>query len=564
MNSLLVAALAFFGFILAYRFYSRFLSDKIFGLRADAVMPAHKYEDGVDFVPTNTHILLGHHYTSIAGAAPIVGPAIAIFWGWLPAVLWVVFGSIFIGAVHDFAALVISARNEGRSIGEITEDIIGPNARTLFLLIIFFLLLMVIAVFCLVIAKLFTLFPASVLPIWFEIPLAMVLGYFVYARKGNVVLWSIVALIIMYVSIYVGTKLPLGLDMIGIKPENVILVWIIILLVYCYIASILPVQYLLQPRDFINSHELYVGLVILFIAVVYVSFNGGGNFVAPAINNDLAGAPSMFPLLFITIACGAISGFHSLVSSGTTVKQMDKETDARPIGYGSMLLEGALSVMAIIMVGAGFANFSAWREVYSGWEAAQGAGIGVFVKGCGFFMEQVKIGDMQLISHDLAVAIAAVIVVSFAATTLDTATRIQRYVVQELAGDFNVKVLTKRHPATFVAAGSAGLLALAKGGGAGGMILWPVFGTTNQLLAGLALMVITVYLFRKGKGAVYTFIPMVFMMFVTGWAGIVGLKNFIGKQDWLLTGISGAIMLLEVWLIIEAVKVFVNLKKGKA
>ncbi len=563
MNSLLVAALAFFGFILAYRFYSRFLSDKIFGLRADAVMPAHKYEDGVDFVPTNTHILLGHHYTSIAGAAPIVGPAIAIFWGWLPAVLWVVFGSIFIGAVHDFAALVISARNEGRSIGEITEDIIGPNARTLFLLIIFFLLLMVIAVFCLVIAKLFTLFPASVFPIWLEIPIAITLGYFVYARKGNVALWSIMAVIIMYVSIYIGTKLPLGLDMLGVKPENVILVWIIILLVYCYIASILPVQYLLQPRDFINSHELYVGLVILFAAVVYVSFNGGGNFVAPAINNDLAGAPSMFPLLFITIACGAISGFHSLVSSGTTVKQMDKETDARPIGYGSMLLEGALSVMAIIMVGAGFANFSAWREVYNGWEAAQGAGIGVFVKGCGFFMEQMKIGNMQMISHDLAVAIAAVIV-SFAATTLDTATRIQRYVVEELAGDFNVKFLTKRHPATFVAAGTAGLLALAKGGGAGGMILWPVFGTTNQLLAGLALMVITVYLFRKGKGAVYTFIPMVFMMFVTGWAGIVGLKNFIGKQDWLLTGISGAIMLLEVWLIIEAVKVFVNLKKGKA
>lgn len=555
MSSVLVAAASFVGFILAYRFYGNFISKKLFGLAEEAVTPAHKYEDGVDFVPTDRHILLGHHYTSIAGAAPIVGPAIAIIWGWVPAVLWVVFGSIFIGAVHDFAALVVSARNEGRSIGDITENIIGPTARTLFLFIIFFLLLAVIAVFVLVISVLFQLYPASVFPIWFEIPLAMALGYLVYARRGNVALWSIVAVVVMFISIYAGTKMPLTLEMAGVPADQVITVWVVILLVYAYIASTLPVQYLLQPRDFINSHELYVGLGVLFIAVIYVN----KTFVAPAFNPAAVGAPIIFPFLFITIACGACSGFHSLVSSGTTVKQLNRETDARPIGYGGMLLEGVLAIMAIVAVGAGFESAGAWQAHYASWDAAAGLGpkVGAFIDGCGYFISHLGV------SRELAVAIAAVIVVSFAATTLDTATRIQRYVVQELSANFKIPLLTKRHPATVIAVGTAAGLALAKGGGKGGLILWPLFGTTNQLLAGLALMVITVFLVRKGKNTLYTLIPMIFMIIMTGWAAVLNLKGFFTKSDWLLTGISGIILILEIWLIAEAVRIFVQIRKEK-
>ena len=556
MNSLLVAVLAFVAFLLAYRFYARFISARLFGLSESAVTPAHEFSDGVDYVPTHRHILLGHHYTSIAGAAPIVGPAIAIIWGWVPAVLWVVFGSIFMGAVHDFSTLVVSARHQGRTIGDITTHIIGPTARTLFLIIIFFLLLLVIAVFGLVIAVLFIQYPASVLPIWFEIPLAIALGYFVYARKGNVTLWSLVALGLMFVSIYAGTKLPLSLDMLGVPADKVITVWIFILMIYAYIASVLPVQYLLQPRDFINSHELYAGLAVLFVGVVVVN----KSFVAPAVNVSASGAPLLFPFLFITIACGAISGFHSLVSSGTTVKQMDKETDALPIGYGSMLLEGVLAIMAIVAVGAGFKSAAAWSTHYASWEAAAGLGakVGAFVEGCGYFISHLGI------SHQLAAAVAAVIVVSFAATTLDSATRIQRYVVQELAGSMKLGPLTGRHPATLIAVGSALALALAKEGGKGGLVLWPVFGTTNQLLAGLALLVVTVYLVRKGKNTLYTLIPMVFMILMTGWAAVLGLKGFIEKSDWLLAGISGIILFLEVWLIIEAVRILAKVRTWSA
>jgi len=558
MSALLVAVLAFAGFLLAYRFYSRFLSERLFGLRADAEMPSHKYRDGVDYVPTDRHILMGHHYTSIAGAAPIVGPAIAIIWGWLPAVLWIVFGSIFMGAVHDFSSLVVSARHEGRSIGEITEDIIGPTARTLFLVIIFFLLLIVIAVFALIIGIMFTLYPASVLPIWFEIPLAVAVGYFVYARKGNVALWSIAALVVMYLSIYAGTKMPLGLDKLGVPADSVLTWWLVILLVYAYVASTLPVQYLLQPRDFINSHELYAGLAVMFVALVFVTFTSGADFVAPALNLEAEGAPMIFPFLFITIACGAISGFHSLVSSGTTVKQLDRETDARPIGYGSMLLEGVLSIMAIVACGAGFASTGAWNTHYASWSAASGLGpkIGAFIEGCAYFISHIGIG------HELAAAIAAVVVVSFAATTLDSATRIQRYVVQELAGDFKIPVLGGRHPATLVAVGTALALALAKGRGKGGLVLWPVFGTTNQLLAGLALMVVTVYLVRRGRNTIYTLLPMVFMIVMTGWAALMNLRGFFEKSDWLLTGISGVIMLIEVWLIVEGIKIAVRYARG--
>jgi carbon starvation protein len=550
MNSVFLALFALIGYFLAYRFYSRFISQKIYALDPNFKTPAHEFEDNRDFVPTRKSVLFGHHFASIAGAAPIVGPAIAVIWGWLPALLWVVFGTIFIGAVHDMSALVLSARHQGRSIGDLTEQIVGPRARTLFLLIIFFTLLIIIAVFALVIGILFMKYPVTVFPIWFEVPLAMVIGYMFYQKRTNIHLPSIIALILMYISIYLGTFIPMKMP--PLLFGSTLLTWVVILLVYAYFASTLPVWFLLQPRDYINTHELIFGLAVLYLAL----FIGHPTVVAPAFNPSPAGAPPIIPLLFVTIACGAVSGFHSLVSSGTSSKQLDRESDARFIGYGGMVFEGILSTMAIIACTAGFATLATWQGHYASWGAAAGLGpkVTAFVEGGASFVQVFHI------SRGLAVAFVAVVLISFAATTLDTATRIQRYVVQELAKDYNVKLFQKYHPATMVAVISAFLLAYPNGG-KGGLILWPLFGTLNQLLAGLALLVATLYLAKKAKPVIYTLIPMIFMLIVTGWAMLYNIQRFIAKGNWLLTTIGSIAVLLEIWLVLEAVYAFRIFKK---
>ena len=551
MNSLVVAAFSFFAFILAYRLYGTFISQRLFGIDPGRKTPAHTFEDGVDFVPTRKSILFGHHYTSIAGAGPIVGPAIAVIWGWVPALLWVVFGSIFMGGVHDLGALMVSARHEGRSIGDVSRDIIGPTARTLFLLVILFMLLIVLAVFALIIGLLLTMYPASVLPIWFEVPLAIWLGNRIKKQNANIKLWSVVALVLMYVTIYTGVHLPLRIPpVLGTELTT----WVVVLMIYSYIASTLPVQTLLQPRDYINSHELFFGLGVMCLGLIIAH----PTIVAPAINLHPEGAPQMLPFLFVIVACGAISGFHSLVSSGTTVKQMDRESDAKLIGYGSMIAEGTLAVVVILACTAGFASLDKWNAHYINWTAAQGLGakIGAFIEGGATFLSALGIGP------SLGAALIAVVVISFAATTLDTATRIQRYVISELARASGIAWLQKRHPATLVAVGSALLLALVKGGGKGGMILWPLFGTTNQLLSGLSLLVITLYLVKKGKPGIYTFLPMVFVLAMTSWALALNFQDLFSKGNWPLAGIGGIVMALNIWIIVEGIRAFAGYRKA--
>ncbi len=547
MNSLIVALLSAVGFILAYRLYGRFLSRKIFDIDPSRVTPAHQFEDGVDFVPTKKSILFGHHFTSIAGCGPIVGPAIAVIWGWVPALLWVVFGSIFMGAVHDFGALVISARNNGRTIGDITGELIGQRGRRLFLVLIFFSLLIVLAVFGLIMAILFRDYPAAVLPVWIEIPIALSLGYYIYKKSGNTLLASLVALALMYVFVYVGTLFPMVLP--AFFMDNIILSWVVVLLVYAYIASVLPVWTLLQPRDYINSHQLFVGLGLMYLGLLI----GRPDIVAPAVNLNPEGAPSIIPFLFITVACGAISGFHSLVSSGTTVKQLDNEKDMLPLGYGSMIMEGFLATLVILTCTAGFASQTEWFAHYGSWGAANGLGskIGAFIEGGAGFLSYIGM------PHAMGAAIIAVLVISFAATTLDSATRIQRFVVQEMAEDFNSNFLKSKHGATIVAVGSAFMLASVNGG-KGGMIMWPLFGTVNQLLAGLGLVVITVYLVRQKKPVVYTMVPMFMILVMTSWAMFINLQTFMADGKWLLVTFGVLIVALEVWLVIEA---FLILKK---
>ncbi|MDE0770489.1 MAG: hypothetical protein OSB19_19105, partial [Opitutaceae bacterium] len=342
MLTFLIAIGSFAGFIIAYNTYGRWIANRIFNLDPDASVPSCDLEDGIDFVPSKRSIVFGHHFTSIAGTGPIVGPAIAVFWGWLPALVWVVFGSIFIGAVHDFGALVVSLRNRGQTVGEIAGRLISPRTKLLFLFALFFALTVVLAIFGLVIAVIFKTYPESVLAVWVSLPIAIVFG--IMMRKGSeqLIPMSAISLVLIYLAIYVGAyHYPITLPV-----SNPVVAWTIILLIYCAIASVLPVSWLLQPRDYINSHQLFVALFLLVVGLIIASLTGKADLMAstPAITQELPkNTPPIWPFLFITIACGAISGFHCLVSSGTSSKQLANEKDALSIGYGAMLLEGALA-----------------------------------------------------------------------------------------------------------------------------------------------------------------------------------------------------------------------------
>ena len=554
MNSLLLAIICFVAYIVAYHTYGKYIGQKIFNLNPDAKVPSSEMRDDVDYIPTKKEILFGHHFTSIAGLAPIVGPAIAIIWGWVPAVLWVVLGSIFMGAVHDFGSLVVSMRAKGRSIGDLVSDLINPRVRQLFLLIIFFELWIVIAIFALIIAILFSLYPQAVIPVWFEIPIAVWLGYMVYKRGKNHVPLAIVAVIAMYVTVIIGAYVPVKVP--GMFGMSSIMVWMILLFIYCFIASSLPVQKLLQPRDYINAHQLFVVFALLFIGVIWAR----PTVVAPAINVSPKGAPLIIPMLFVVIACGAISGFHTLVSSGTTSKQCSNETHCRLVGYGGMLMEGSLSVFAIVAVAAGLGlgltikggevltGAAAFTHHYASWAAAAGlkSKIDAFVIGSANLLTSYGI------PMKIALTLMAVFLVSFAATTLDSATRIQRYVISELGASWKVKPMSGRYVATFIAVVTAMILAFYSGDGKGAMALWPLFGTTNQLLAGLALLVLTLYLLRTARPIKVVFIPFVFMVVMDGWAMLINIRNFATTGKVFLLILAIIIFVLMVWMIVEA------------
>lgn len=570
MDALLIMVVSFVGYILMYQVYGRFIGKKIFQLAQGAEVPSVAMEDGVDYVPTKKEVIFGHHFTSIAGTGPIVGPAIAIIWGWVPALIWVFFGSIFMGAVHDFGALIISMRNQGKSIADYTSKYVNARTRFFFFLIVFLELWIVIAVFGLVIAVVFAMYPTSVLPVWFEIAIALYLGHAIYKQGKSIITWSIIAVVLMYVTVFIGAVLPITMPTVaGIPPTGV---WTILLLIYAFIASTLPVTTLLQPRDFINSHQLMIVMVLLMIGVFFSAFFADLSIVAPAVQMSPAEAPPMWPFLFITIACGAISGFHSLVSSGTSAKQVRYETDSLFVGYGSMLMEGALATLVIIAVAAGIGmgyvtksgetlvGVAAWTTHYSSWAAAAGLGskVAAFVDGSANMIASFGVPT------SIAVVIMGVFVASFAGTTLDTATRIQRYILSELFDSVKLTALTGKYVTTFLAVGTALLLAFATGpSGNGALRLWPLFGAVNQTLAGLALIIITVYL--KDKGGVkwlISGIPALFMMVMTIWALILNQGSFGNAHNVLLQVVNAIILILAVWITVEGVLRFMTMTPG--
>lgn len=562
MNAIVLALIGIVILALGYRYYSKMIAERIFRLDPNYVTPAHRYKDDVDFVPTNKFVLWGHHFTSVAGAAPIVGPAIAVYWGWLPAFIWVILGTVFAAGVHDFGTLVLSVRNKGQSVGTLAHRLIGQRAKILFLFIILILVLMVNAVFAWVISNLFIQFPASVLPVFIQIPLALWIGHAVYKRKQKMLVPSLIALAVMYVvavfsSQYSFLQIDLvrfmggenGAGLFGLGAiSTAFFIWIVVLMIYVYIASILPVWKLLQPRDFINSHQLVVGLGILYIGLLFLN----PTITAPATN--MVSDVSWFPLLFITIACGAISGFHGLVSSGTSSKQLNKETDARFVGYLGAVGEGVLALIAIIAVITFFPNREAFSASYSSFAAASSGGLGNFVNGAS------NLAMGLGIPASISTTIVSIIVVSFAATTLDSSLRLMRYIISELGVEYKVPVLEKKHVATSLAVVSSAALVLLPQGpngfGSGGYLLWPLFGTANQLLAGISLLLISIWLKRLGRNYLVTIIPMVFVMFMTLWAmfqQVIFEWSFFGSNSNMLLFIFGAIIFVfAVWIMLTA------------
>ena len=546
MQSVMIIFLGLAGMTFGWFVYSKFIATKIYQLDPDFVTPAHELEDGVDYVPTNKYVLWGHHFTSVAGAAPIVGPAIAVYWGWVPAVLWVTIGTVFFAGIHDFGAIWASARNKGKSIGALSEDVIGKRTRALFMIVIFLVLLMVNAVFGVVIARAFVSTPNAVFPAWSAIFVALIIGQLIH-RNYKLTILTVAGVTALYASIFVGSVYPIELpeNMFGLAANAN---WIIILFTYAAIASMLPVWVLLQPRDFINGMQLFVGLILLYGAVLLSL----PDISAPAFNGQMSeDAPSLVPLLFVTIACGAVSGFHGIVGSGTTSKQLDKETDARFIGYLGAVGEGTLALITIIAVAsvALAATPEIWHEIYDSYGSA---GAGTFIK-----------GGAQMITNgwglpiDLSTTLLATMVVLFAGTTMDSGVRLQRYIIQEWGEIYGIAVFKKGILATFIAVGCCLALAFGAGGasGDGGLAIWPLFGSTNQILAGLTLLVISVMLIKMGRPARYTLIPMIFVLITSSWAAVLKLLEFYEDGNWLLVTIDVVVLVTSVLVALEAASV---------
>ncbi|MDU1413669.1 MAG: carbon starvation protein A [Clostridium sp.] len=541
MNSLLLLLLTIGIFLVAYITYGAYVAKK-FGIDPTRKTPAHTLRDDIDYCPANSKVLLGHHFSSIAGAGPISGPIQAAIFGWVPVFLWVIVGSIFIGGVHDFGSLVASVRHDGKSIGEVIKVNIGDRGKKLFNIFGFLTIILVVAAFADICASTFAYDPgapeklmgaqAGTASMLF-IVLAVVFGTCVYRKGAKLSVASIIGVLALILCIYIGYKFPIC------KFSK--LTWQIILLVYIFFASTLPVWLLLQPRDYLCSFLLY-GIIIGAVLGIIIKHP---TLQIPAFSGFTVGGKTLFPFLFVTVACGAISGFHSLVSSSTTSKQIDKEApDAKFIGYGAMLIEGVVAIIALIAVG------------YV--TKAEGTPAGIFANGVASFMTGFKV------PVEIGVVFVTLCFSAFALTSLDTATRIGRYILQELCEgkDGRKNIVSKN---MYVATGITVLLSF-------GLILfgynkiWPIFGSANQLLAALALLAITAWLTKSGKKSLFTIIPMIFMFIVTLSALGLLIKDylFVANPNYVLGIIAVVLFILAIVLIVEAYTTLVGKKKNQS
>lgn len=651
MNAALVAVFSLLIFGVGYKFYGDFMYNRVMKMDPGRYTPAHELRDGVDYVPTNRWVLFGHHFASISGLGPIVGPAIAVIWGWLPALLWIVFGTLLIGAVHDFTIMGVSVRNQGRSIGDVAAGAISERSQLLFLFLIFFLITLAMGVFAYIIAVLFSeLYPATVVPVLGIMVLAVVIGASVRAGKMTLLTGSIVGIILLGLLIWHSLSIEVVKPgavakalLVPVLPGQSLEIpvpgvdgWIYLIMIYAYVASVLPVWLLLQPRDYLNSYLLYAGLGGLYLGLFLImpsisapmvtdaqapvqksieSIKPGmvatqtiqgpegdvivshGSEITKSAKESMERAgtasiavqtapdlPPLFPILFITVACGAISGFHSLVSSGTTAKQLDSEEDGKMVGFGGMVAEGILALIVMLSCVAGLGGFEAWHSHYWSWSAASGLGakLGAFIDGGAAFISSLGI---SLRAGKIFISLTAV---SFAMTTLDSGTRLLRYNIEEISQTFSEAETgftgVNRWTSSLLAVIAIGFFALLKvpvqSGGEivyqpAGIFLWVLFGASNQLLAGLGLLTVTVYLYKRRRPVIYTLLPMIFMIIVTVSALVgqffkqmplvfrepvartLGLDPMTDSPgSWVIFLIVILISILAGWFIVESVQTY--------
>jgi len=534
MTSFALLLLAIIFLVLAHKFYAPRI-ERILGVKKTRPTPAHAMRDDIDYCPAKAPVLFGHHFASIAGAAPIIGPVIAAAFGWGAVAIWVIIGGIFLGAVHDYASLIASVRHEGRSIGQVIESYVGNLGRRLFLIFVWTTLVLVIAVFLVVTAQTFVTVPAAASASSLFIALAIVFGVFLYRLKLPLGILSAIGIVFLAICIYAGNSFPLNMSLD---------VWIAVLLVYIFIASVTPVWILLQPRDYLNSFLLYA-LLIFAIAGIFIA--------RPAIELPLFTGWSqpdlgpIFPILFVTVACGAISGFHSLVASGTTSKQLNNEGDAKHVGYGAMLVESLLAIVALVSV------MHLTRGDYLELLTKEGP-VALFSRGVGGFIAAFGIDPKN------ATQFAALAVSAFVLTSLDTATRLGRFTFQEFFAPRGGKkpsiLFTNRFIATAITVVAGASLAYSGQWKA----IWPIFGSANQLLAALALLAVTLWLRKRGRPFGATAIPMFIMFTITISALILLVWQNARGGNYALASMAAGLFILAIVLIVDSVRSLLKTK----
>ncbi|HUV82609.1 MAG TPA: carbon starvation protein A [archaeon] len=541
MNSLVIVVLGIILLYLAYIFYGTKIS-KLLDISDDNETPAISMNDGVDYVPTQPEVVFGHHFSSIAGAGPIIGPVVAAaLFGWLPAFLWIVIGSIFIGGVHDMSSLIASMRHEGKSIASVAGKVMSKRAQLIFAAFIWLTLILIVAVFAVVAAQALINKPEIVLPTLMLIPIALLVGVMGFKFRIDTRIATALGLVLLFAFIYLGLSYPIELP-VG-DPFKY---WVAILLVYAFIASVLPVWTLLQPRDYLASFVLFIGLGLGIIGLAIVR----PVISTPAFITINSSQGYLWPILFVTIACGAVSGFHSLVSSGTTSKQIKKESDTKVIGYGAMLVEGLLAIVALLAVTAGLSwatsdlSISYPELLKQGWILTFGTGYGMLVE--------------PIFGLALGTVVGMMVIKTFVMTTLDTASRLGRFVGTELfgSGGLGIIAMDNRYVSTLVLIVLAGLLALT----GSWTVMWPVFGAANQLIAALTLFVVTIWLVGLKKPSRYTIYPGIFMLLTTIAALVTLALNLIPAGNYLLGGTVIILLVLSLLVVVETISSWKKIK----
>jgi carbon starvation protein len=557
MNTLYYASFGILWLIFAYYWYGRIITKKVIKYDDSHITASKKINDGKDYVPTKASVLFGHHFASIAGAGPIIGPIIAFsFFGWLPAIIWILVGSVFIGAVHDYSALMLSVRHNGLSIVDLSGKVVSKRSQLIFSFFVWVTLVSIQAVFSDLIARTFVEQPEIVVPTFGIIFLALIFGFFVLRTKLNIFAGTIIALIIMFYMIAIGNDYPVHLSHD---------IWLIITLFYCFVASVLPVWILLQPRDYLSMYILFIGLGMGFIGLFLIA----PEFNAPAFTGFNSVEGPMFPILFILIACGAVSGFHSLVSSGTSSKQLSLEHDGKKVAFGGMLFEAALALLVILMIGSvlvwkdGSVNIPIDSFVFQDLmkqspNIAFGTAFGLTTERVWDFLitsipYMDKLGDTGRV---IGITFGMLTLNAFLLTTLDTSTRLNRYIVQETIGK-KISFFENKYIATLVSLVVAYLLCTLNGY----KLLWPLFGTSNQLIATITLFIVTFYILGYKSPKWYTLIPAIFMLIVSESALFYNtVFKYIPSNQWHLAVLSAFLFILGLTIAIEALKTYKTIK----